>query len=130
MRGSRGSGDRRYILRTDRRVYTYGQPVQTQMEVLDPQLLGETRDSITIRVTQSPGSGDLGHPAEAVPAAPGSSAGSGPSRRIAPTVVGEFDAHRLSVQSNVFEGVYVPPHPGGFALAPADPGAPARALRS
>ena len=31
-----------------------------------------------------------------------------------------FEAHRISPQSSVFEGAYVPPHPGGFSLEAAD----------
>lgn len=104
MQAARGSRDRRLILRTDRRVYTYGQPVQTQVEVLDPQLLGDGRDAMTISVTQS---GEVAQP-------------SPPGGVSTPAAVGEFEVHRLGVQSNIFDGVYVPPRSGGFVIAPTD----------
>jgi hypothetical protein len=35
-------------------------------------------------------------------------------------VVARFEVHQISPQSNIFEGTYVPPHPGGFSLEAAE----------
>jgi len=101
MRDARASQDRRYVLRTDRRNYAYGEPMRVQVEFFDAQLLAEQQETLPIALTESgttplpprvPDSADFG------------------------SVAARFDVHRISLQSSVFEGAYVPPHPGGFSL--------------
>jgi hypothetical protein len=91
MRDSRGAPDRRYVLRTDRRTYPYGAAVRAQVELLDPQLLTEHPERIEITLAER------GDPED-------------------DSAVARFDALRIGPQSNVFEGTYVPPRPGGFVV--------------
>ncbi len=90
MRDSRGSPDRRFVLRTDRRTYPYGVSVRAEVQLFDPQLLGEHQDRVEITASEREGEREL--------------------------PVAKFDALRISPQSNVFEGIYVPPRPGGFSI--------------
>ena len=105
MRDARTSQDRRYVLRTDRRTYAYGEPVRVQVEFFDAQLLSEQHDTLPIALTES-GTTDA-HKGM-------------PSSTGVPPVATRFDVHRTSPQSSIFEGAYVPPKPGGFALESAD----------
>ncbi len=104
-RSFRSANDRRFVLRTDRRVYSYGQPVQTQLEVFDPRILGEIREAILMRATQV---SDDERTSSAQASATSSS------------VAGEFEVFRLGGQSSLFEGIFVPPRPGRFTIAPVD----------
>ena len=101
MRDTRASQDRRYALRTDRRTYAYGEPVRIQVEFFDAQLLSQQHDTLPVAVAES-GTVDTHEPSGGL---------------LIPT---RFEAHRISPQSSVFEGAYVPPHPGGFSLEAAD----------
>ena len=101
MRDTRASQDRRYVLRTDRRTYAYGEPVRVQVEFFDAQLLSQQHDTLPVAVAES-GTVDTQEPSGGL---------------LIPT---RFEAHRISPQSSVFEGAYVPPHPGGFSLEAAD----------
>ncbi len=137
MPGTRMAQDRRFVLRTDRRVYPYGAGVQVQIDIFDSQLLSEQRDVIPIVVTTTPapretpsssegkGGGDGGGEVTAEP--PLDEEGEGGSRPGMPssigdpayeqeTVVGRFDLHRLGPESNRFEGAWVPPVPGRFTV--------------
>lgn len=89
-RETRGTHDRRYTLRTDRRSYTYGSAVRVQVELLDPQLLGSHREGVEITAFDRGAADD------------------------APLV--RFDASPIGPQSRIYEGAYVPAHPGGFSL--------------
>lgn len=90
------AADRRMVIRTDRRIYPYGEPVRVEVEVLDPRLLLEDQTSIELRI---------------VPAASGDP--------LAGTSIaqGTIAVERLSPQANLFEGSYLPPSPGAFVLA-------------
>ncbi|MCH8966488.1 MAG: hypothetical protein IID43_02325 [Planctomycetes bacterium] len=103
MRGGRTGEDRRFVIRTDRRVYVYGSPVQTQVEVFDPGLLAPRAESIEITVTEL--SGQAGEPArqQALPS------GTAP-------VAARFLLHRIGDDSDLFEGTFVPPRAGSFVL--------------
>ncbi len=114
MRDARASQDRRYVLRTDRRTYAYGEPVRVQVEFFDAQLLAEQHDTIPIALTESGAT----ETHEGVPARRELADTSG-SSGVPPMAV-RFDVHRISPQSSIFEGAYVPPHPGGFSLEAAD----------
>ncbi|MEK7757670.1 MAG: hypothetical protein AAB385_10710, partial [Planctomycetota bacterium] len=124
-RDARASQDRRYVLRTDRRTYAYGEPVRVQVEFFDAQLLAEQHDTLPIAMSNvewrmSNGAKDR---------SPNSLFDILPSTFDTPPVAARFDVHRISPQSSIFEGAYVPPHPGGFSLEAADiaprPGPPA-----
>ncbi|UCC32631.1 MAG: hypothetical protein JSU86_10175 [Phycisphaerales bacterium] len=108
MPSSRVAQNRRLVLRTDRRVYPYGSPVQTQVEISDSQLLAEQGEVIQIVATE-----------------PQASACAGPNcstmeRGVPPAVVGRFDVHRLGPESNRYEGTWVAPRPGRFVIKAAD----------
>lgn len=104
MRTGPGARDRRLSIRTDRRVYTYGMPVQTQVEVFDSELLAAHPETLELIVTELRGVDVDRHAA-------------GEMRRSPSLfVVGRFDCHRLASRSRVFEGTYVPPHSGSFAI--------------
>lgn len=105
MRDARTSQDRRYVIRTDRRTYAYGEPVRVQIEFFDAQLLAEQQEPVQVALTESGMMGQefAGRNGDA-------------TSPYVPSVVARFDAHRISPQSRIFEGAYVPPHPGGFLL--------------
>ena len=112
MRDTRASQDRRYVLRTDRRTYAYGEPVRVQVEFFDAQLLSQQHDTLPVAVeVQSSKFEDR------------------KDMNVAPSLnfelrtsdfAARFDVHRIGPQSSIFEGAYVPPHPGGFSLEAAD----------
>jgi hypothetical protein len=107
MRSGRVSQDRRFVLRTDRRAYTYGSPIQTQVDVFDTRLLALHPDTIGIVVSEEvegpeeSRAGDLG-------------------RDSVRSVMARFDVNRISPSSGLFEGTYVAPHAGTFALKTED----------
>jgi len=112
MRDTRASQDRRYVLRTDRRTYAYGEPVRIQVEFFDAQLLSQQHDTLPVAVeVQSSKFEDR------------KDMGVAPSLNFelrTSDFAARFDVHRIGPQSSVFEGAYVPPHPGGFSLEAAD----------
>jgi hypothetical protein len=125
MPGARLAQDRRFVLRTDRRVYPYGASVQTQIDVFDSQLLSDLRDVISIVVTATPAARTAGQPADSesaqepsgptdVDATTRAVTGSQTGAEVA--VLGRFDLHRLGPESNRFEGAWVPPLPGRFTV--------------
>ncbi len=93
MRDSRGAFDRRYVLRTDRRTYPYGTPLRAEVQIFDPQLLGEHNERVEMTVLERDADKEL--------------------------PLARFDALRIGPQSNTFEGVYIPPGPGSFSLEPS-----------
>jgi len=105
MREAHVSQDRRYVLRTDRRNYAYGEPVRVQVEFFDAQLLSEQQDTLPIALTES-GTTQVHEWA--------------PSSTGVPPAAARFDVYRISPQSNIFEGAYVPPQPGAFSLESPD----------
>jgi hypothetical protein len=99
MNSSLASADSRYSIRTDRRRYPYGMPVRVQVEVLDPRWTANDQATINLRVVR------LTDPKEQGPAS------------AAENVV---QVHRLSAQSNSFEGNFLPPGPGTFTVTASD----------
>lgn len=98
--------DRRYVLRTDRRVYEYGAPVRAQLEFFDAELLGEQSDRISMKML--PPDSEVTH-----------------ARRAGRGAKMIFALHRLGPESNRFEGSTVPDQPGSYLLTAA--GLPPRA---
>lgn len=100
MRGGRLAQDRRWSVRSDRRVYDYGKPVRLTVEIEDAALLTERQETIELMVTER--SGDL-------EGARGSGGGvGGPSARLT--------AYRLAPDSHRFEVTWVPDFPGTFLV--------------
>ncbi len=128
MSSSRVAQDRRFALRTDRRVYPYGVPVQTHIELFDSQLLAEQGESIGITVATQPlqyqGDIDRGGPTlqdqDLGNSARDSTAATGGGRYSYSDVVGQFDLHLVGAESNRFEATWVPPRPGRFAIHAPD----------
>ena len=106
MRDARASQDRRYVLRTDRRTYAYGEPVRIQVEFFDAQLLSEQHDTLPMTLTEFGATGDR----EREPLGNGD----------VPSLAARFDLHRSGPQSSLFEGTWIAPHPGGFSVEAAD----------
>ncbi len=104
MNSSLASADRRYVIRTDRHMYPYGKPVRAQIEILDPRLTAEDQSTIRLRVAYV-----------------GDSAEKGPQPRAAES---EIQAQRLSSQSNLYEGNFLPSGPGAFTVTAPDISAP------
>lgn len=103
MRPSRVFQDRRYTLRTDRRVYGYGDPVRVSVDLLDQRLLGQTSDKLSVAVTTTRSS--VGIDSTDLPTS---------------QVAARFTVHRLGPESNAFEGSWIPRRPGGFTLSLPD----------
>ncbi len=92
--------DKRLVIRTDRRNYVYGQRVQTQVEVVDSELLAEQGDAMNVVLTD---------------------------RQDAPVL--RFSVARLVASdpsvgrtAGKFEGSCVPPRTGSFTLTVEDVG--------
>lgn len=86
----KGSQDRRYTLRTDRRTYAYGSTVRVQIEMLDSQLLSAHREGVEVTV--------FDHTA------------------AEPSPLKRFEAQPIGPQSRIFEGSFVPVRPGGLTI--------------
>lgn len=118
MSSSRVEQDRRFALRTDRRVYPYGVPVQAQVELFDSQLLAEQGESIGITVTAQ-----VKNVSQDVRDGRSSRSDDQPIGGESVThtdIVGQFDVHLVGAESNRFEGTWVPPRPGRFAIRAPD----------
>jgi hypothetical protein len=98
MRGRTGKRDRRFVFRTDRRVYRFGEPVRAQVDIMDPLMLSLQPESIDINVS--------------VPHEPRAGAAS-PSQKIA---ADQFKLHRIGEGASIFEGTYLPPGTGSLVL--------------
>lgn len=128
MPTSRVARDRRFVIRTDRRIYPYGSGVRTQVEVFDSQLLAELGDLVRIVVaTPDEPAGDTGailanepEPDEAANGPEGRDSSETFADRAGSTVVGRFDAHRIGPYSSVLEGTWIPPRPGSYIIQAAD----------
>jgi hypothetical protein len=127
MPTARVAHDRRFVVRTDRRVYPFGLTVKTQVEVFDSQLLADQGDTVQILVTagggasgahptvggrlsfsnRDPTSEKVGHPPD--------------SRVVAASrVIARFDVYRISPESNLFEATWIPSGPGSYLISAAD----------
>ncbi len=98
MPGVRVAQDRRFVIRTDKRVYRYGDAVRIHVEVSDTKLLAALGD--TIGLTMQPARTNGASPSEA----------SSPELR-------KLTAHEIGREMNVFEASYVPPRPGKYVVA-------------
>ncbi len=98
MPGARVAQDRQFVIRTDKRVYRYGDAVRVQVAVSDTRLLAPLGESIEL--TMQPASG-----------------GSAPQSRAPLGDVRRLRAHRIGHEANVFEVAYVPPRPGDYVVA-------------
>lgn len=109
MRGDRVAQSRRYVIRTDRRVYPYGSPVQTQVEIYDADLLAGLQGNIEIVAMQEAGrttsASETQRPSASEPG-------------VESFVAARFDAYRLSPGSSIYGGTFVPLQPGGYSLRP------------
>ncbi len=109
-RRARIEQDRRYLLQTDRRTYAYGQPVRVQVDVYDARLLSQQQDTLTVTVSElrtqsgaaaSPGADDQR---------------AAPSAEEMRTPIAKMDLQRIGSESETFEGTWLAPRPGRFAL--------------
>ncbi len=100
MRGGRLAQDRRWSVRSDRRVYDYGKPVRLTVEMEDAALLAERQETLALMVAER--SGDL----ERARGAGGVEGG--PTARLT--------AYRLAPDSHRFEATWVPDFPGTFVV--------------
>ena len=91
MQPDRITRDRRYTIRTDQRVYSYGAPVEVQVEVFDAELLATQGQEVSIVAVDA-----------------------------RDAVVVQFAVRRLGEEANVFEGSFVPPRAGGFRVKTRD----------
>ncbi len=95
MRSGRLSQGRRFVARTDHRVYDYGAPVRVSIVVYDSQLLAGLGESIPLSVvTRDESSGSS----------------------VVDDVVTRLRAHRLSPDANEYEAVFVPPRPQTYRV--------------
>ncbi|MCH7870418.1 MAG: hypothetical protein IID33_01830 [Planctomycetes bacterium] len=101
-RGLRLSQTRRLTLRTDHSIYAYAAPVRTHARIHDAQLLAAQGETIEVTAENI---GDTGN-------ARRDRLKAGPTHR--------FLLHRLSAEANEFEGTWVPPRPGNYALSITD----------
>lgn len=108
MKSTRVAQDRRYTIRTDRRIQEYGIPVRTQVEITDSQLLAEQSGSLQLTVQAQSGTNE-----QSTNQLSDASTKSG-------DMVARFEAHRLNPDSNVFEGTFVPPSPGVYQVSAKD----------
>jgi uncharacterized membrane protein len=95
MPTSRLSPESGFAIRTDRRVYGYGDPVQVNVEMADPTM-PRNQQEVRLIVEQ------MGQEAD------------GGSEEAAIT------ARRTSFDPDVFDASFVPPSPGSFTIRPAD----------
>jgi len=97
MPGARLAQDRRFVLRTDKRVYRYGDAVRVQVEISDTRLLSAQGDTIGLTVQPATLNGAVRARDAAVESQP-------------------ITAHRIGRDTGVFEAACVPPHPGSFFI--------------
>ncbi len=95
MRSDRMSQGRRFVARTDHRVYDYGASVRVSIVVYDSQLLSGLGESIPISVVAHDESSDTPDTGD---------------------VVTQMNAHRLSPYANEYEAVFVPPRPQKYQV--------------
>ncbi|MBU0716666.1 MAG: hypothetical protein KJ749_00320 [Planctomycetes bacterium] len=104
MRADILAQSRQVVIRTDARVYEYGAAARVRVEVLDPELTVANPEKMEIVVTR------IGEAAEGQTTIPRA------SRSANSLIVGRFSVDRIGVNSNRYEGTYLPPDPGRFRL--------------
>lgn len=118
-RGDRLSDDRRVVLRTDRRVYSYGSPLTAQVEVNDPDLLSQQRETVAISVTRTDAeTADAVSPAKPKSANSLSPMEAGTNRTSA--LAERIELNRVSVEGGLYEGSFIPSSPGSYTLEVED----------
>ena len=113
-RGLRLSQTRRFTLSTDYDIYAYAAPVRTHARINDAQFSVAQGETIEVSVEHV---GDRQSPLA------GRQVGlsTGNSRGDRPTASDRrFLLHRLSADTNEFEGTWIPPHPGNYTLTVTD----------
>jgi len=91
--GNRGGRSGRWTLRTDRRLYEYGETVSVQLDVLDPEWLAQLPEAMPFPILESPAG-----------AAPTSDA----------MLAGNVVLQRIGPAASTFEGTWVAPRAGFF----------------
>lgn len=99
--------DRRYAVRTDRKTYSFGSTVHVEVEVFDPELLGRQLDEFEVAFSALT--------VDEQTSWERSGASSGAIDRV-----GSVRVHRISEQSPVYEGSFVPGRPGRFVVNVTD----------
>lgn len=112
MRSGRVAQDRRLTIRTDRKVYDFGQRVQIQIEILDSELLAANRDPVPLVVMQE---------GKEISAS---------GRTIGGTLAKRLLATKLGPDSSLYEVNFTPENAGRFrvqvdSIAPREGEAPA-----
>jgi len=120
MPASKVARDRRYALRTDRRVYEYGATVRASVEVFDAELLAQLREVVEVELAESAApAGQVSMELERDPAARSRDAAQ-PGRSTGGRMVSKIELHRTGEESNLFEGAFVPAKPGSYVLDAPD----------
>lgn len=101
-RVERSAEDRRLSIRTDRKVYDYGSSIHVEVHVTDSQLLAEHPETLRVNV-QATGPNSAAR--DPRPSFGGDS-----------NTVRQIEVHRLGPNSNRYEGVFVAPTPGQYAM--------------
>jgi len=117
---------REIVVRTDRRVYSYGQPVHVQVEVNNHGLLagyGEQLDVVVLDAL-SPQSGNSADRRTSTPNHGVSEPETPHDRALAHpqwgAIVSRFSVRRISAETGLFEGTFTPIRSGRFRLQPAE----------
>lgn len=114
MPQSRVSQNRRLVLRSDRRVYTYGRSVQIQAEFFDAQLLSLQDEQLTITVIAT------NLPEYETPDPFNDNHRGVTSRSVGGNEVVELKLFRLGAESSQFEGTWIPPRAGQYWMEASD----------
>ena len=107
--------NRKYVLRTDRRTYDFGDPVRVELEVFDALLLAEQPTAISIAVTAA-----VATSSSLVSSQAGPTALVADRNRLRASVEDRLEVLRVATASNRFEGRWVAPRPGRYLLEVAD----------
>ncbi len=100
MRGDRLIQSRRYVIRTEGRVFEYGVPIHIHLDVSDERILADHPDVISMAVfeTGDQQDGDVGGSLE-------------------PFLVAHLDVHRLGSASKRYDASFLPDHPGTYVIS-------------
>ena len=114
MRRARVAQDRRYLLATDRRTYPYGQPVRVQVDVYDARLLSRQQDVVTVAVSE------LRPPLRTTPPSGSDEPQESHAAKDVRTPIDKINLRRIGSDSVTFEGIWLAPRPGRYALEVAE----------
>ncbi len=99
----KSSGDRRFQIRTDRRLYPYGVRVQVQVEVFAADLLARFDEQFPLTIAEVEG-------AETEPAT------SQAARHAPPIAMAAVAAHRRAPDTTMYDVAFTPPRPGRYVV--------------